>query len=166
MNPAFQDAIKEAFAIAPSTVAVLHTLEVRQTGVQAPIYIVKAKKTVKAHLETGAAVTFNPCGFDFSLPPADSQGFQSLNIAIDNVGREVSDFVNVAQSQVIPVQVIYRPYLSDNLTTPQMDPPLLLTLKDVKITPLQITGRATFMDLVNKHFPLELYTRERFPTLG
>ncbi len=64
------------------------------------------------------------------------------------------------------MEVVYRPYLSDDLTQPQMDPPLVLYLKEIQVNTYQVTGRATFMDIVNKRFPSELYTRLRFPSLG
>jgi len=165
MNPSLSDAIKEAFASAPTTKVVLNTLEIVQEGVQDPVYIVQALRPVTAKDENGVTKTFQPCGFQFSLPPSTEEGFQSLNIAIDNIGRRVSNFVETAQSQPVPVQVIYRPYLSDDLTQPQMVPPLVLYLKNVKITALQVQGTASFMDIVNKKFPSELYTRERFPGL-
>lgn len=165
-NPSLQDAIKEAYAVAPTSKVILDTLEIRQTGVQSPIYLVKAKRELTAFDENGVERTFEPAGFQFSLPPENEEGFRSLNVAIDNIGRRVSDFVEAAKSERVPVEVIYRPYLSDDLTGPQMIPPLILYLKDIVVTVDQVTGRATFMDLVNKKFPLELYTRARFPSLA
>lgn len=166
MNTALQDAILEAFAIAPSNQVVFHTLEITQQGVQGSIYLVKARRSIVAYDENSVARTFEPSGFEFSLPPSTEEGYQSLNIAIDNIGRRVSDFIDTAKSQSVPVKVIYRPYVSTDLSAPQMDPPLVLYLKDVKENAMQVTGRATMMDLANKKFPLELYTRARFPTLG
>ena len=57
-------------------------------------------------------------------------------------------------------------YLSNDLTQPQLDPPLSLILQDVQITMLQVSGRATFADVINKKWPTEYYTRARFPSLG
>ncbi len=165
-NPSLQDAIKEAYTIAPSNKVILDTLEIRQTGVQDPIYMVRSRRSIKAKDENGIERTFLPVGFQFALPPQDETGFQSLNISIDNIGRQVSDFINAAKSERVPVEVIYRPYLSNDLTRPQMIPPLVLYLKDIQVTAAQVTGKATFMDVVNKKFPSELYTRARFPSLG
>jgi len=165
-NPTLQDAIKEAYVIAPAHKVPLDTLEIRQTGVQDPIYIVRASKGIQAFDENGVERFFIPVGFQFSLPPENEEGFRSLNISIDNVGRAVSDFIDAAKSEKVPVEVIYRPYLSDDLSAPQMNPPLVLYLKDIQITAAQVTGRATFMDIVNRKFPSELYTRTRFPALG
>lgn len=166
MNTAFSEALKEAFACAPATTVTLHTLEIRQTGVQDPIYLAQARNGFVATDEDGQDHYFEACGFQFSLPPSNEEGFQSLNVAIDNIGRRVSTFVETAAANDTPIEMIYRPYLSTDLSTPQMTPPLTLYLRDVKVNSMQVTGRATFMDITNKKFPSELYNRSRFPTLG
>ena len=166
MNDSLKDAIKEAFAVAPSNQVILDTLEIRQDGVQGPIYLVKSRQELVAQDENGDTKIFEPAGFQFTLPPSTEEGFQSLNVAIDNVGQRVTAFIKAAMSEKVAVKMIYRPYLSTDLTQPQMDPPLVLYLKDVQVTETQVTGRATFMDIVNKKYPGILYTRERFPALG
>lgn len=165
MNQSLSEAIQEAYAVAPATKCVVHTLEISQGSVQNPVYIAQSRREFIALDENGVQRFFAPVGFQFSLPPSDEEGFRSLTIAIDNVDRRVTDFVELAKSEVEPVRVVYRPYLSDDLSRPQMDPPLVLFLKELQITSFQVVGRATFMDIVNKPFPNELYTRERFPAL-
>lgn len=166
MNDSLQAAIKEAFVLAPAAKVILNTLEIKQEGIQTSLYIVQARRAITATDENGVAHVFQPVGFQFSLPPSNEEGYQSLTIAVDNIDRQASDFVQAAAASDVPVQIIYRPYLSDDLTTPQMVPPLRLFLKDVSITATQVTGQATFMDIVNMKFPSQLYTRLRFPTLG
>jgi len=166
MNESLSEAIKEAFAVAPTGVVILNTLEIRQEGVQDPIYLVQARTPLVAYDEESNELTFEPSGFQFTLPPSTEEGFQSLNIAIDNVGQRVTDFIEAAKSEPVPIQMIYRPYASTELNYPAMDPPLVLYLKDVQVTVLQVTGRATFMDIVNKKYPSLLYNRDRFPSLG
>jgi hypothetical protein len=166
MNDSLQAAIKEAFVISPTGKVVLHTLEFRQTGVQDSVFIVQARRGINAFLEDGNEQFFLPIGFQFSLPPSTEEGVQSLTISVDNIDRTASDFVDTARNSRVPVTVLYRPYMSDDLSAPQMIPPLTLFLKDVQITGHQVVGRATFMDIVNRKFPSELYVRSRFPTLG
>lgn len=167
-NAALTAALKEAYARAPSNVVYLNTLEIAHPSV-ASKYIVRDRKDWNLTLEGGGGVkTFKACPFRFSLPASGDNGIQNLNIAIDNVDREISDFINTVKESVNPVSVIYRPYLSTDTTTPQMNPPLVLTLGNIVITAVQITGRASFADIINKPFPhpSEIYTRERFPSLG
>lgn len=165
MNPSLTEAIKEAYAVAPTDLVIINTLEIRQDGVQDRIYLAQSFVDVTAKDEDGNWLVFRKSGFQFNLPPSNQEGYQSLDIAIDNIGREVTDFIQAAKSQRVVVEVLYRPYLNTDLTVPQMNPPLVLYLKDVKLDSIQVTGRATFMDIVNKKFPSELYDRERFPTL-
>lgn len=162
----YSEAMKEAFAIAPVGKAPIHTLEIRQDGVQSAVYIAKTRRIWEARDEDGVLRQFLPVNFDFTLPAATEDGFQSLNLTVDNIDRRASDFAEIAKTEEVPVVVIYRPYLSDDNTAPQMIPPLQLFLEDIQITEMSVTGRATFMDIVNKKFPSEIYTRERFPSLG
>lgn len=165
MNTAWEEAIKEAFALAPADQFIYDTLELRQDGVQDSVYMVKHRVGISAYDENGVLRYFRPVNFDFALPASNEEGFTSLNIAVSNIGREASDFVNAAKAEEVPVKVIYRPYLSDDLTAPQMRAPLVMFLKDVEMDSFQADGKATFMDIVNKKFPSELYTHERFPNL-
>lgn len=165
MNAALSEAIKEAFAVAPANVIVYHTLEIRQTGVQGTIYLVQAPVPLTATDENDNEITFEPSGFQFSLPPSTHDGFQNLNLAIDNTNQRALNFVKTAQTQKVPVEILYRPFLSTDLSAPQMVPPLLLYLTDVSVVSQTISGTCTFMDIVNKKFPSDYYTRSRFPTL-
>lgn len=161
----YEDAIKEAFALAPADKVILDTLEIRQGTVQPPVYLVRASREIYAKDENGETHLFIPVGFQLTLPAQNTEGFRALDLSIDNVGRSIMDFIETAKQYREPVEVLYRPYLSDDLNTPQMNPPLLLYLKDIQITPSQIVGKASFMELVNRRFPSELYTRLRFPAL-
>lgn len=166
MNTSLTDAIREAYAICPTTKTVINTLEIRQTGVQSAIFLSQTRAGITAFDENGDEHVFVACGFQFTLPPSDEDGFKSLTVAVDNINRVASDFIETARQSVVPVEVVYRPYMSDDLTAPAMDPPLILYLKDVQITAFQVVGKCTFMDLVNKKFPSDLYLRSRFPSLG
>lgn len=166
MNDTLTDAIKEAYALAPAGDAIINTLEIRQPTVQTTIFIAQSRREVIAQDEDGNSRTFEPVGFQLSLPPVTEEGFPNMTVAIDNIGRRVTDFVNTAKASPVPVEIVYRPYLASDLTTPQMVPPLVLYLKEVTITTHQVVAKVTFMDLVNRKFPSEIYTRERFPTLG
>jgi hypothetical protein len=167
MNTALKEALVEAYACAPSNVAVLETLEVSHPSLPGgTLYLVKNLADLTFTLEDTSTQLFKACGFNITLPAAGDSGLQELNIAIDNIDRAVSDFVYTASTYEQPVKLVYRPYLSDDLTTPQMDPPLELYLTDVSVTLFQVTGKATFVDVINTKFPADIYTRARFPSLG
>lgn len=167
-NTAYQEAIKEAYALAPTDLVVLDTIVLSHPSLAGQtIYLVNALEDYTLTLTGGGgSQLFTAHPFTFKLPPAGEKGIQELQIAFDNVDRSISDFLNSAKDYRTPAKVLYCPYLSTDLTTPQLDPPLELNLTDVKVTAHKATGRATFADLINKKHPRALYTRARFPSLG
>lgn len=165
-NDSLSDAIKEAYALAPSNVAALETLQLYHPGLGDAIFIVKNRTDLTMKLETGESVLFTGCGFSMALPASGDGGVQELTLTIDNVDRRISNFLKAASNFQTPVEVTYRPYLSNDLETPQMNPPLSLYLTDVSVNLFSISGKANFGDLVNKKFPNDYYTRSRFPSLG
>lgn len=164
MNSALSEALKEAYAVAPSGKSVLETLELRLAGRES-VFIYRGIEPLAMRLESGEWVTFEPVPFQFKLPKSSETGSQSLDITMDNVDSRVSDFIIAAKGSLEPVEVIYRPYLSDDLTGPQMDPPLVLYLKGAAITASVASAQASFIDIVNKRFPNDYYTGDRFPGL-
>ena len=117
-------------------------------------------------VETGVQKTFEAAAFRMSLPATGDNGLQELSIGIDNIDRRISDFLNIASTYPDPTAVIFRPYLSTDPDTVQMDPPLALYLTDISVTAVEVIGKATFADINNKAFPTERYSRARFPSLG
>lgn len=161
-----EEACIEAYATCPSEVATLDTLEISHSLVAEPIRIVDNLVDLDLTLETAATETFRACAFELALPKNDEGGITHLELTIDDVGQEVSDFVNLVKSSAESIVVKYRPYLSNDLATPQMNPPLRLWLSDISQTKIQVTAKASFLDLVNKAHIRELYTRAKFPSLA
>lgn len=164
MNFALSEAIKEAYALAPVGKSLIESIELRLAG-QPSVYIYRGIEPLQMRLETGEWATFEPVPFQFKLPKSSETGSQSLDITMDNVDARISDFITAAKNSLAPVEVIYRPYLSDDLATPQMDPPLVLYLKGAAITTSTASAQASFIDIVNKRFPNDYYTGDRFPGL-
>jgi hypothetical protein len=167
-NDAYSEAIKEAYASAPTDIVVIDTLEISHPALPGgSMWLSKTMVDYTLTLEDGVTnQLFSATGFEFKLPAAGENGLQELNIVIDNVDRRVSEFMNAVKDSKYPVKLTYRPYLSTDLTAPQLDPPLVLNVTDVKADVFKVTARATFADLLNKKHPLQMYTRARFPSLG
>lgn len=161
-----EEACIEAYATCPSEVATLDTLEISHSLVAEPIRIVDNLVDLDLTLETAAVETFRACAFELVLPKNDEGGITHLELVIDDVGQEVSDFVKLVKSSTEAIVVKYRPYLSNDLATPQMNPPLRLWLSDISQTKIQVTAKASFLDLVNKAHIRELYGRSTFPSLA
>lgn len=165
MNTALSEALKEAYVVAPAAVSYINTIQISHSRMSKPLYLVQGFFHRVMTLETEEEVTFNACAFDFKLPATDEGGLQEMEITIDNINNLVSDFCEQALSFPTPVEILYRPYLSTDLTTPQMDPPLRLFLLDVQINESQVSGRAAPVDFLNLKFPVEHYDAGRFPAL-
>lgn len=168
---ALGQAIKEAYAAAPADVVTLHTLEFRHPAFTQPIRVVRDHVDHTCTLEAGApvdpsvAVLFVGFAFDIVLPEVSDIAAPEVVITIDNVSMEIEDNINAALQTADKVQVTYRPYLSTDLTAPQMNPPLTLTLTAINADQYRLTARAQMGDYANKKFPGEDYTAQRFPGL-
>lgn len=160
------DAIQEAYASAPCDVVILHTIQLDHPSFDRPVRVVRDHQNLTAFLENGDEVEFIALPFDFTLPPeSETGGVPEIMVSVDNVSRILTPYLDMAVQTLTPVTMTYRPYLSTDLTTPHMDPPLTLTLKNITVTPLRVTARATFSDLANRRFPGEDYSSINFPGL-
>ena len=170
-NTALSQAIKEAYAAAPSNVVTLHTLEFRHPAFSTPLRVVldhvdhTCTLEVDAPADPGAAILFVGYSFDIVLPTVDGGAAPEVMITIDNVSQEIEDSINAALATTDKVLVTYRPYLSTDLTAPAMNPPMTLTITSISATQFQLTARAQLGDYANKAFPGDDYTPARFPGL-
>ena len=176
-NEALSEALREAYASAPSDVVILHTLELRHPsfmdddGQLVAVRVVRDNQDLTARLEPtaplnpGEKVTFIAMGFDLELPPINAAPVPEITITLDNVSREIVKHLEAASTSQHKIEITYRPYLSDDLEGPQMDPPFTLVLTEVSATATCVIGRARMLDIGNKAFPGETYTAKRFPGL-
>lgn len=164
-------AIKEAYAAAPADAVIYHTLEIRHSALATPIRVVRDLDDLDATLEATAPedpsteVTFLGYAFDVVPPAVDSSGTPQIVIDIDNVSRDILASIEIAMATPDLMHCIYRAYLSTDLSGPQNDPPIDLTIYQITATPMRITAVAGFADVVNKRFPSAEYTAETFPGL-
>lgn len=165
------DAITEAYASAPADEVIYHTLEIRHSSFATPIRVVRDLVDLDATLEATAPedasteVTFLAYSFDLVPPNVDSGGSPQLIIEIDNVSREILANIELAMASPNLLTVIYRAFVSSDLSAPANDPPLTLTIFQISANPMRIRAVAGFQDIVNKRFPADSYTAERFPGL-
>ena len=160
----FVDASATNAEFTAALVTALSGLSVDGTG--ASLYLIQDRTGRTLTLEDATTHDFEPVGFRFNLPSVGANGIQELTVSIDNVDRRITDFVNIVKGSNVPVTLRYRPYLSNDNTQPQINPPLTLFMRDMVISAYEVSGRATFADIINRKFPSEIYTRKRFPSLG
>lgn len=166
------EAIKEAYASAPRSRGIVHhTLEIHHPAFVAPLRVVQDWRELTATLEAGAprnggeAVTFSGYAFSVVPPEVAITGFPTCVIEIDNVSREILANIELAMESTELIQVIYRVFLSSDLSAPQNDPPLTMTIFSIDATPMRIRATAGFGDLNNRKFPTMVYTAGEFANL-
>lgn len=177
MTNLLSEALAEAYASNPSDIIVLNTLElihpnfIDNDGKQTAIRVVRDNINLKAFLETdapvdgGKEVEFIALAFDLEFPPVNTTPVPEITLTLDNVGKEIIKYLDLASTSNEMIKMIYRPYLSNDLSAPQMSPPLTLVLSDVNANVSRITAKARMMDIGNKSFPSENYTPKRFSGL-
>jgi len=192
MNDALKEAY--ASAQTGDNDVVLHTLELQHSsfvntsgnsdGVYTALRVVRDYRnhffylegdTNTAGVDAGELVEFVGYPFNFTLPDVRETGVPQLRIEIDNAGRLVTKYLERAILSVEPVIVVYRPYLSGQdegniwpvggSASPMMSPLPKFSIQHAEITSTKIIAQCHFRDLLNKKFPLETYTRFRFPGL-
>ncbi len=177
-DPTLSQAIQEAYASSPSDVVILHTLELRHPkfvddeGNVMAVRLVRDYQNLQATLEETAplnaseVVTFIAMSFDLSLPTVDTAPVPEITVTIDNVSGELMKHLDAAVDSGDKIEVTYRPYLSNDTSTPHMVPPITLVLSDVEADVMRIVGRARMLDIGNKRFPAQCYTLRQFPGLA
>lgn len=173
------EAIAEAYASAPSSVVVLHTLEflhpnfVDDFGNPTSARVVRQYDSITARLEAtaprnpGEYVDFQGVMFDV-VPPSeeDSGNTPDLRISIDNAMGVLMPYLDQAIESLVPIQVIYRPYLNTDLSLPHIDPPLVMTVRSISADVFRVTASASFGDVANRRFPYVLYKASQHPGLS
>ena len=89
-----------------------------------------------------------------------------ITIEIDNVDRSIVANIEAAVATTSLVTVIYREFISTDLTAPQNNPPISMTVLSVSADVFKVTATAGFPDLQNRRFPSLEYDSEIFVGLS
>jgi hypothetical protein len=116
--------------------------------------------------DAGAMVTFLACPFAADYPEQREGQPPSTKIKIDNVNRELVPLIRAALGVRQYIQVLYREYLSSDLTEPAYGP-VEFELREVQMVGTSLTGTAMVKNLQNKRFPRlnKNYDYIQFPSL-
>ena len=175
-NEALSQAIKEAYASAPpvpvlDTIELYHPAFVDDQGQPAPVRYVNDGLDLTAYLEAtaprnpGEEVTFTAGQFRLKVPETTDKGVSDLQIAIDNVNPVITRYIELAMQNPEPIDVIWRPYVSDDLSGPDLDPPLYMQTVKINVDITSVALTASFNEWVNKRYPGFIYTAEDYPGL-
>lgn len=164
-------ALKEAYAAAPTNVVIYHTLEFRHSAFSTPIRVVRDYANLTATLEATApadpstAVLFVGFAFELTKPEMSTSGVPQLTIEIDNVDRSIVANIEQAITSTELVQVTYREFLSSDLSAPQNDPPITMTVMAISADVFKVRATCGFPDMQNRRFPTKEYDPQTFPGL-
>lgn len=167
------DALRRAYATAPTDVVVYHTLEINHLSFSEPIRIVQGFEAITATLEAdapedpGATVDFVAMSFDIDLPPVRAEEVPYVDVQIHDASKLIIQPLEDAQQDPSPITMIYRPYISTDFSAPQMSPPLILQFERIRVSTSEnlCAGHAVFNDFRNRAFPFKNYTPNEFPGL-
>lgn len=165
------EALKEAYASAPTNVIIYSTVELYHSAFGDPIRLVRDFNNLNATLEStaprnaGQAVTFLGANFDFTKPEVSTENVPQVTMTIDNVDRSIIYIIEKTLNSFEQIKLIYREYLNTDLSTPHNNPPLEMTIISISVDLFKVTAVAGFPNLTNKKFPTKEYTLEEFPGL-
>ena len=161
-------ALKEAYAAAPAGLVIYHTLELWHPAFTTPIRVVRDYVDLTSTLESSAprdasaSVLFIAFNFEITKPEVSPTGVPQITITLDNVDRAIVANIEAAMGSTDMVQVIYREFLSTDLSAPQNNPPLTMTVLNIVTDVFKVTATAGFNNLMNKRFPTLEYSAETF----
>ncbi|MBA1249839.1 DUF1833 family protein [Pseudomonas luteola] len=143
---------------------IIDTLELSCPAWDESIYLCRGYEDLVATTEAGATVIFQASGIDIALPKKDNSGDQSLTFAIDNVTGEAQQRIDEALDARASVSLVYRAYVSADLTAPAERPYRMKALGGaMQGTTIQLT--AGYYDLLNLAWPRRRYTLAFAPGL-
>ncbi len=163
-------AMEEAYASAPSSVLILHTLELSHPTLATPIRIVTGDEgppggeTLLMGLETGGIVSFTALAFDVIPPGFDDDGPTPGKIRIDGASDLIFPLLENAAVAAGTIGVTYRSYRSDAYFQPG-DVISGLKMRQMTLTATAAEGEVAFAEVGEQAFPRAVYTIDKFPGL-
>lgn len=146
------------------TEVVIPTLEITCTAWVAPILLCNGFENHTCVTEDARTLTFIASAIKVALPKRDTSGTQVLTFGIDNVTGEAQQLVDQALEAGERVHLIFRHYLSIDLSAPA-ETPLKFVVRDGVMEGGALQINAAFFDMINTAWPRRYYTPEFSPGL-
>ena len=132
-------------------------LEIDHADLTTPIRIVNDRQDVTFETNVYTALSFR-----ISLPTDLQQGLPRATLAVDNIGRELIQWLEASNGGAGTTVRIIQILRSDP-STAELD--MLMTLFNIQVSAAVITGELGFEDLLNVPAVTLLYTPEVAPGL-
>lgn len=152
------------YASAPDDVVLIPTIEITAPSFAEPIRNCTGFEDIEVGLDGGGMATFIASGLDVALPTKDESGQQNLVFAIENVTGEAQAVIDTALENGEVIELIYRLYLSDDLSQPA-ETPRRMVIIDASFSASQVQVTASYNDIINRAWPRRRYTPDFAPGL-
>jgi hypothetical protein len=113
-----------------------------------------------APLDAGETVTFVYCPFEYIPPSQTDDAIQAGKLRIDNVARQISQYIDDLMLTQADLTITYREYWLTELTTPSTV--LTQTAQSINVTDQAVELVANYGDIVNRNFPSVVYQPSQF----
>ena len=155
LSPAY----RSACASGDPSAVILDTVELYHPAWPSIVRLVADRADLTATLEAtapnnpGASVLFTAFPMQVDMPRM-GDGPQDGSVTISNATRLVMAILEAADlSDTVPIRVIWRPYVSTDLTGPGITPPLKFSVKDISADGGRVIFRCGPVEFANKKFP-------------
>jgi len=165
----------EAFAVCKRNETHLDTLEFRhplflEGETPAPGRVVCNKEDFYGTLEAdaplngGESVRFVRGAFGIELPRQDDTGSGTLVMKVDNVLADLARMIDQVSLTFDPIEVTFRGFIAEQPSAPSTLP-IHMELTDITVDVNEITAVASFSQVYKRAYPMQLFTKDRFPGL-
>jgi hypothetical protein len=164
-DTSLNNAVKASAASTDIRYAYLKALEITHPA-GGPFYLVSNNEALTLTHEDGTSHNYEAVAFNLQRPKQGETGTQVLKVSIANADQRITDFIKTVNDSQLETVLKAREYLSNDLTTPARTNPIELTITKISLSVTSATATATFVDVLNRPSPNELFTRNRFGGLG
>lgn len=170
------EALKEAYAVAPSDVFEYYTFEFVHPAWTEPVRVVYGWEAIEARIENpsegnyaGQLVEWQPLPIEFTLPATIADEVPSFEFSFYDPSRIVMQKVFDSQkTNPEGIEMYLRIYLNNRLDIgPETNPVLHFSVGSVRIQQgsSMVSGRCVFTDYLGRSAPFRTYTLAEFPGL-
>jgi hypothetical protein len=117
-----------------------------------------------APLQAGQAVLFKAIPFKFEFPGFEEGQAPSASLTVDNIRREIDQYLDVAETIYTELVCIFRVYLSTDPTTVAFGP-FRFVMREVTSSGTTVSGNVTVASAQNLKFLRKLYTSDEYSAL-
>lgn len=111
----------------------------------------------------GVMREFEPCGINIDLPVSQEGGNQTLKFAIGILDDDrINGLVEQALEARQPVYLVYREYLSTDVSAPAMAP-IRMTVTTGVFEQNELGIEGAYLDMLNRSWPRERFTYDLAP---